>query len=102
MAPNRPSHFPSTPNFSELSLLFTAFSETSQKFARTPSLTPLFSISQVHGFVNFWQPAKIYPVFATTSQNTPGVPPLPPKNPGVPDGCGLYLQRAWRLERLRR
>src|SRR5229473_2941791 len=87
LAPNRPSHFPSTPNFPELSLLFTAFSETSQRFARTPSLTPLFSVSEVHGFVNLWHLAKIYPVFATTSQKEGGYTPLLQKIRAFPTGA---------------
>ena len=93
LAPNRPSHFPSTLNFSELSPLFTAFSETSQEFVRTSSLTALFSVSPIYNFVGFLTLEKIIPAFSTTSQKHPGVHPPPFPKSGNPNWNGGAAHR---------
>ena len=53
LAPNRLSHFPSAPHFSELSPVFAATSETSKKHTKSDLLTPFFSSSLVHIFSIF-------------------------------------------------
>jgi hypothetical protein len=81
LAPNRPSHIPSAPNFPELSPLLATHTRTSHKSELLAPLTPFFSPKPFHSVATLFTLKPVSPVFATLTKSTPGYTPHPTKVP---------------------